>query len=196
MNATHETMGQKQVHSVVIRAARETVWREMTQSTAPQPAYFGTVFDTRLEPGAKLRYRTEDGSRTIISGAILEVDPPRRMLHTFKFIGMPDAPSRVTWELAEEGAGTRVTITHAELEGFEQPPPRRTAARSASLPVLSGPSPTWDPPSPREPRGSRPGEAPGAATPRPSGARGSCTSGSPVAGATRRSGGSCRAGSR
>jgi hypothetical protein len=45
------------------------------------------------------------------------IDAPRRLVHTFVFPNLPDAPTLVTWTLEPTATGTRVTVTHARFDG-------------------------------------------------------------------------------
>src|SRR5215468_3893748 len=86
----------RQVYQVFIRATPERVWDAIAYG--------------------------ETGGPTTHAGTVLEVDPPRRLVHTFAFTaaGDPEAaddpPSRVTWEIEARGAGTcRLTLVHDEF---------------------------------------------------------------------------------
>jgi uncharacterized protein YndB with AHSA1/START domain len=60
-------------------------------------------------------------SEVLIDGEVLEADPPRRLVQTWRALWSPELaaerPTRLTWEIDEDSNGlTRVTVTH-ELEG-------------------------------------------------------------------------------
>jgi uncharacterized protein YndB with AHSA1/START domain len=98
--------------SVVIHAPRENVYRFLTET--PRWATWwgaGSTIDPR--PGGALLIRYPDG--TEVSGEVLELSPPERLIFTYGFVkGEPIAPggSRVTIRLASHGLGTHLHLTH------------------------------------------------------------------------------------
>ena len=50
-------------------------------------------------------------------GEVLEIDPPKRLVHTFRFSMEKDAPTLVEWNLTEKIGVTTVTINHSRFEG-------------------------------------------------------------------------------
>jgi uncharacterized protein YndB with AHSA1/START domain len=104
------------VYAVEIAAAPERVWHEITRRDRRCRPMFGTVLVSDLVPGAALRYRSTKGKHTFVAGEVLEVEAPRRLVHTFTFPNLPDAPTRVTWTLEPSAKGTRLTVTHERLE--------------------------------------------------------------------------------
>lgn len=106
----------EKVYAVEIAAPPERVWAEITRTGSRCRPMFGTVLVTDLRPGSPIRWRSPDGRYTFVAGEVLEVDAPRRLVHTFTFPNLPDAPTRVTWELAPTAKGTRVTVVHS---GFD-----------------------------------------------------------------------------
>ncbi|MGP1309990.1 MAG: SRPBCC domain-containing protein [Phycisphaerales bacterium] len=105
--------------SIDINAPADRVWHELTkQGEICRPMYNCAlhVQGGALTPGARLRYSNASGKNTFIVGEILEVDPPRRLVHTFRMTLNDDKPSTVTWELEPRGASTRVTVKHVFVE--------------------------------------------------------------------------------
>src|SRR5262245_66286894 len=56
-----------------------------------------------------------------IDGVVEEADPPRKLVHTYRFLFSPEMKAegftRVTWEIEKVAAGfSRLTVVH-ELEG-------------------------------------------------------------------------------
>lgn len=99
------------VHRVVIRATIQQVWDALTSEGTVLPHFFGTVMQTTgLKPGSQLRMRTPDGRYTGVVGEILEVNPPYRFSHTFRFTNLSDPPCRVTYELKEVEGGVEFTL--------------------------------------------------------------------------------------
>jgi uncharacterized protein YndB with AHSA1/START domain len=58
------------------------------------------------------------GQPYALEGEFLEVDAPRKLVHTWKAVGAPGQPTTVTYLLEPSGAGTRVTLHHT---GFASP---------------------------------------------------------------------------
>jgi uncharacterized protein YndB with AHSA1/START domain len=79
------------------------------------------VFDTRdwtgdLRVGGRWRASGEARGRPYaLEGEFLEVDPPRKLVHTWHGVGSAEAPTTVTYLLEPLNEGTRVTLRH---EGF------------------------------------------------------------------------------
>lgn len=81
------------VHKVIIRASIQQVWDALTTEGQVLPHFFGSVMHTTgLKPGAQLRMRTPNGKYTGVVGEILEVNPPYRFSHTFRFTNLNDPP--------------------------------------------------------------------------------------------------------
>ncbi len=102
------------VLSIHIAAPVERVWDEITRTGRVQPALYNTILDCQLAPGSRLRYYSPDRKRVFILGEVVDVRPPTRFSHTYRFTTWKGGPATlVTWELAEEDGGCRVTVTHS-----------------------------------------------------------------------------------
>src|SRR6056297_1264754 len=106
----------EKVYSIEIEAPVQRVWEEITRHGVVNRAMFGTVLDGEMTPGQSYRYTNRSDSHTFVMGEVLEVDPPRKLVHTFLFTLYPDEPTLVTWELAENAGRTTVTVTHERLD--------------------------------------------------------------------------------
>lgn len=108
--------------SIDIDAPIDRVWREITkQGEICKPMYNCAlhVQGGKLTPGARLRYSNASGKNTFIVGEVLEVDPPNRLVHTFRLTMQKEKPSTVEWALeprGPQGKSTRVTLTHRFVE--------------------------------------------------------------------------------
>ena len=98
--------------SIDIRVPRQQVWEEITRTGRIQVAMQNTVLESALVPGAKMRYYSPDRKRVFVVGEVIEIIPPRRLSHTFKFAWRSEPPTVVTWELEETPQGCRVTVAH------------------------------------------------------------------------------------
>ena len=79
--------------------------------------------------GSSYRY-TFANSRLAHFGTLLEVDPPRRLVQTFKHEcseqhgGGPDDRSRVTWEIEPNGDACKFTLIHDNWQRGNRPQDR------------------------------------------------------------------------
>ena len=110
---SEEHTDQERVASIFIDAPVEAVWAEITKTGSLQRPLYNTILSSDLKPGARLRYASRNGSRVFVVGEVLEVTPPNRFVHTYIMTLDPDPETTVTWELAAEGDGCRVTLTHS-----------------------------------------------------------------------------------
>lgn len=107
----------KLVFEVLINATVEEVWHELVKTDEPQQAFFNTVLHTDgLKPGGKMRMRTINGKYTGVVGTVLEFDPPRRYVTTFRFTNFDDPECRVAHDVIEEPGGqVRYRLTVEDL---------------------------------------------------------------------------------
>lgn len=107
----------EKVFTIDIDASPQRVWEEITRRGVPHHPMFGTYLHADLTPGSVMSYRDKSGAHTFVLGEVLEVAPPRKLVHTFRFSMEKDAPTLVEWDLAERPGGTRVTVTHSRFDG-------------------------------------------------------------------------------
>jgi uncharacterized protein YndB with AHSA1/START domain len=100
-----------------IQAPVERVWAELFKTGIPHHAMFGTYLNGTLAPGETITYRNRSGSHTFVLGKVLEVDPPTRLVHTFRFSMENDEPTLVEWTLESRGDSTRVIVDHSRFDG-------------------------------------------------------------------------------
>ena len=108
-------MDERQVHTIEIKAPIADVWAEITKLKHVQKPMFNTVLETDFKPGSRMLYRSEDGKRVFILGEIRECRPPTRLVHTFRFTNLTEAPTLVEWTLEEKNGATRVTVVHSKF---------------------------------------------------------------------------------
>jgi len=108
-------MDERQVHTIEIKAPIADVWAEITKLKHIQKPMFNTVLETDFKPGSRMLYRSQDGKRVFILGEIRECTPPTRLVHTFRFTNLTEAPTLVEWTLEEKNGTTRVTVVHSKF---------------------------------------------------------------------------------
>jgi len=117
-----------QVYSVFIRATPERIWEAITKPEFTTKYFHGSVLDSTYEPGASYTGWSTDRSQQFVDGEIVEADPPRKLVTTWRAVWDPEmaveAFSRVTWEIeAADEHVSKLTVVH---DGFEGAP--KTAA--------------------------------------------------------------------
>jgi uncharacterized protein YndB with AHSA1/START domain len=102
------------VFQVYIRATPERLWQAITDPAMTSIYYFGSLIESDFKVGSPLSYKEADGS-VDIEGEVLEVDPPRRLVHSFttRWEQNDDPPTTVTWEITPMGSETcLLEMTH------------------------------------------------------------------------------------
>lgn len=104
---------QRAIYKVMIKAPIETVWSELVETKRPRPFFWNSSWNTTdgaLKAGAPYRMLSDDGKIVAVIGEILEMDPPRRMVTSFRLTSLKDPPSRVTYELKETPDGVEFLL--------------------------------------------------------------------------------------
>ncbi|GAB2688744.1 ArsR/SmtB family transcription factor [Thalassiella azotivora] len=107
------------VATVVVAASPEQIWAAMTDPHQTVRYYHGTEVHSTWEVGARIEYRYPGGPAAL-EGEILEIEPGRRLVHTFHAVWddtiAADAPTRYECRLEPAGDGlTRVTVEHSQV---------------------------------------------------------------------------------
>lgn len=116
-----------QVHTIYIRATPQAIWDAITKPEWTARYGYGGLSEYELRPGGAFRGRTPQHMvamglpEVATDGEVIEVDPPRKLVQTYRFLFTPQTKeegfTRLTWEIEDTGAGfARLTVTH-ELEG-------------------------------------------------------------------------------
>ena len=130
-----------QVYQVFIKATPEQIWEAITKPEFTAQYFHGSRVDSEWEPGGDYRSYSPDGSQLWVDGEVTEVDPPRKLQHTWRSLyneeQAKESPSRVTWEIVpgEDGV-TKLTVTHDELE--RSPLTAASVSGEGWMHVLSG----------------------------------------------------------
>ena len=109
MNDTN--YAEKQVYRVLIDAPIERVWSELVNSNSPRPFFWNSRWDTaEMAAGNPYRMESNKGKTVAVIGNIIEMDPPHRLVHSFRLTSLPDPPSLVTYSLKEKDGGTEFSL--------------------------------------------------------------------------------------
>ncbi len=117
-----ETMPDPQTHvyELYIRATPERVWQGITDGDLTRQYYFGSPIASEWTQGARFEMTApHDPSEIWVEGEVLEIDPPRRLVQSFQAhwdaAMEQETPSRVTWEIEQQGEASRLRVTHEGL---------------------------------------------------------------------------------
>jgi uncharacterized protein YndB with AHSA1/START domain len=107
----------ERVFEIYIKTTPERLWEAITNTEMRRKYNFGVVVTSDWTPGS--RYEGAGGGMPILEGEILEVDPPRRLVQSFRALWGEDVkregPSRVSWEIEPVGDSCRLIVTHSQL---------------------------------------------------------------------------------
>jgi uncharacterized protein YndB with AHSA1/START domain len=120
---TTQTTETVQIHRVYIKATPQAIWDAITRPEWTQRYGYTGIAEFDLRAGAAYRYLAtpdmlEMGTpEAIIDGEVIEVDPPRKLVLTWRMLMDPgmraEGFTRLTYEIDEtKAAGTRLTVTH------------------------------------------------------------------------------------
>lgn len=109
----------KEIYKVFIAAPIDAVWSELVNTTKPRPFFWNGSWDTpQFAPGNPYRVSANNGKAVPVIGRILEMEPPHKLVTSFRLTNLPDPASRVTYLLAEKDGGTEFQlITENVLAG-------------------------------------------------------------------------------
>jgi uncharacterized protein YndB with AHSA1/START domain len=139
MNAPTDTAVTAQVYRVYIRATPQAIWDAITDPAWNRRFGYPGTLEYDLRPGGSFRAvapteMVQAGMmpELVADGEVVEADPPRRLVQTWRFLIDPDLVregfTRLTWEIEEDDGGvSSLTLTH-ELENAP-----KTAAQVASV---------------------------------------------------------------
>lgn len=102
---------ERAVYKVIIKAPIETVWSELVKTTAPRPFFWNSSWDTRdMASGNAYRMLSANGKTVGVVGEILEMEPPHRLVTSFRLTSLDDPTSQVTYTLKEVAGGTEFCL--------------------------------------------------------------------------------------
>jgi uncharacterized protein YndB with AHSA1/START domain/DNA-binding transcriptional ArsR family regulator len=111
------------VFEIYIKAPAEKVWEAITTPEWTARYGYKAPLEYDLRPGGAFVGRSNEQMKgfglpdVVIDGEVIEVDAPRKLVHTYRFLfneaNKAEGFTRITWEVAPTPAGfTRLTVTH------------------------------------------------------------------------------------
>ena len=103
------------VYVTYIRTTPEKLWEALTQTGFAREFFFATTLEADWKAGAAWRSTAPDGT-LIDSGEIVEIDPPKRLVVTWRNDYKPEmkaeGDSRMTYELEPKGEMVKLSVLH------------------------------------------------------------------------------------
>lgn len=109
------------IYQMYINAPQEKVWEAITTPEIVATYFRGAQVEGTYEPGTRIRTASADGSQEWGDNTVLEADPPRKLVHTWRSLYdaelAAEPESRVTWEIEGlPGGYSRLTLIHDKLD--------------------------------------------------------------------------------
>ncbi len=122
MNAT-TTSETNLIHRVYIRATPEAIWEAVTRPEWTVQYGYAPLVEYELRSGGSFRALANEGMRAvgcpevISDGEVIESDPPRKLVQTWRMTMTPELASeaftRLTYDIEPvRGGVTKLTVTH------------------------------------------------------------------------------------
>jgi uncharacterized protein YndB with AHSA1/START domain len=110
--------GTMTVFEIYIKTTPERLWEAIVSEEMRKKYSFGVGTSSEWTTGSTYRSAVP-GVIDIASGENLEVDPPRRLVQSFRALWSEEVEregtSRVTWEIEPVGDSCRLAVTHDQL---------------------------------------------------------------------------------
>jgi uncharacterized protein YndB with AHSA1/START domain len=123
------------VYVTYIRTTPEKLWQALIDPEFTRRYWCDTRQESAWQPGASWRIMIPDG-RIADSGEILEIEPPRKLVLTWRNEFKPElraeGPSRLTYELEKLGESVKLTIIHE----MDKPDSKLIEAISGGWPLI------------------------------------------------------------
>lgn len=121
--------GAMAVFEIYIKTTPERLWQAITDPRMRAAYSFGVEIHSDWAPGSRYVTAVPAGSDNpglqITEGENLEIDPPRRLVQTFRALWSDEVKaagfSRVTWEIIPVGDSCRLTVVHDRLPADARP---------------------------------------------------------------------------
>lgn len=109
----------EKVFEIYIRTTPERLWAAITDPAIRAKYNFGAGVHSTWEVGAPIDMRAPKAPGPLGTGEILEIDPPRRLVHTMLAQWSDEVravgATRVSWEIEQVADSCRLTVVHDQL---------------------------------------------------------------------------------
>lgn len=111
------------IHVSYIATTPERLWAALTQGELTRAYWYDRRIESEWAPGAPVRFYDGDSGVVTDTGEVLECDPPRRLVYTFRPELGDEAEamgfSRVSFTLEPHEGQVKLTLVHDRLPDEE-----------------------------------------------------------------------------
>jgi uncharacterized protein YndB with AHSA1/START domain/biotin operon repressor len=115
----------EKVFEIYIKTTPERLWQAIVDPELRAKYSFGVGVNSDWTPGSSYEARSPKAPMAIVEGENVEVDPPRKLVQTFRALWSDavksEGTSRVTWEIEPVADSCRLTVTHDQLREGANP---------------------------------------------------------------------------
>lgn len=105
-------------YTIFIAKPAADVWSALTEKKTIDQYHLAPLHTLELRKGGKISYGADD---EMITGSIIGLEPPKSLVHTFKFAGSEDPETRVAYEIKAIGESMcSLTISHTGFRSEDQ----------------------------------------------------------------------------
>jgi uncharacterized protein YndB with AHSA1/START domain len=109
----------EKIFEIYIRTTPEQLWDAITDSDIRAKYNFGAGVTSDWKVGSPIQMGAPKADALLGDGEVLEVDPPRRLVHTMRALWGDDVKSegftRVAWDIEPVGDSCHLTVTHDQM---------------------------------------------------------------------------------
>ena len=110
----------EKVFEIYIKTTPDRLWQAITDPELRSKYNFGVGAHSEWTPGARVTGIPKQApTLTTFDGEVLEVDPPRRLVHGYRALWSDEVKaagtSRVTWEIEQIADSCRLTVVHDQM---------------------------------------------------------------------------------
>ena len=114
-----EAKTMEKIFEIYIKTTPERLWDAITNPEMRAKYTFGLEVSSDWKKGSRYEGRGWKSPTPILEGENLEVDPPRKLVQSYRALWGEDVKkegtSRVTWQIEPIGDSCKLTVTHDQL---------------------------------------------------------------------------------
>ncbi len=104
------------VYEIYIRTTPDRLWQALTDpELTEQYAFFGSRIESDWQVGSPYAYTNPVGGK-VVEGEVLEIDPPRRLVLSWRAVFADIPTTTVTWTIEPLGDSCKLTLQHSGID--------------------------------------------------------------------------------